>query len=159
MAGTLCVGAEGVLILPGKGSYASGKPIPEGIEMVMRLKAGITVVIVDTQDIAGAEYFCTMHGLPGVTVVGSLPEDKEEEPAVSQWYGIERQRSKGPIHTVITGYGFVYQRCVLTHQSVLLFGRRGALGSLDTSTSWEDLRQRAIRHRDAEILDAIEEEQ
>lgn len=111
-------------------------------------------VLTDTKDTDGADYFCKINGLPGCNVVGIAPEDVGEDKGTAQWYAIERQRAKGPINLVVTAYKEVYERCLMTHQPVLLFGRRGSLGSLDSTATWGQLHDRVVRTRIASVEDA-----
>ena len=161
-AGPLLVGAEGVLLITDEDvPYASSRPILEGIELVMQLKHFPTsnaTVIVHTDDIEGATYFVKINGLPETGCVPTAIEDKYEDPAMAQWYAIERQRATGPVRLVLTAYKEVYERCLRSHQPVLLFGRMGGVGSLDEPVPWEDLHSRIQRQRDARV-EAIDEDQ
>jgi hypothetical protein len=70
---------------------------------------------------------------------------------MAQWYAIERIRANGPVRLVVTAFKEVYERCLMSHQPVLLFGRRGSVGSLDSPEPWENLHARVIRQRDAKV--------
>ena len=158
MAGTLLVGAEGVILIPDQEAYGASRPIHEGLELVLQLKnfpTGRLVVLVGEEDTKLAEHWVKVQGLKGAGVVGIAAEDRHEDPDLAQWYAIERQRSAGPINMVLTAYQSVYDCCKVTHQPVLLFGRRGAIGSLDNRFTWDDLHNRVIRTRDA----AVEEDE
>jgi hypothetical protein len=161
-AGPLLVGAEGVLLVPEEDEpYASSRPVLEGIELVMQLKhfpTSNTTIIVHTQDVEGAAYFIKINGLPETGCVPTALEDKYEEPAMAQWYAIERQRAMGPVRFVVTAYKEVYERCLISHQPVLLFGRMGSVGSLDGPVPWEDLHARIQRQRDAKV-EALDEDE
>lgn len=154
MAGPLLVGAEGVILVPDAESYAAGRPIVEGLELVAQLThfpVTRTAILAGIIDIGPADYFCKVNGLPKVDVVGIRVEDRHEEPALAQWYSIERQRVAGPINMVITAYPAVYERCKASHQPVLLFARRGSLGELEARETWEALHAKVIRSRDATV--------
>lgn len=159
MAGTLLVGAEGVILLPDEDSFGASRPIHEGLEIVLQIRTfptARTVIVVGIEDTKVAEHWMKVQGLKGVSVVGIHPEDREEDPARAQWYAIERQRSAGPISMVLTAFHSVYDACTLTHQPVLLFGRRGTIGSLDNRATWNDLHQRVLKSRDAAVEDEDE---
>jgi hypothetical protein len=161
MAGPLLVGAEGVLLIEDKGSYAASRPITEGIELAMQLfhfPTSRMVVLTGLVDTDGAQHFCRIHGLAKAAVVGINPEDKIEDPWTAQWYSIERERAAGPINMVLTSYPEVFERCMESHQPVLLFGRRGSVGTLDTRPSWGQLHERVIARRDA-IAEEIPDEE
>lgn len=152
MAGPLLVGAEGVILVRDKDSYGASRPITEGLELVMQLMhfpTSRTVILVGQEDIEGAGHFTKIHGLAKASTAGIAPEDKDEDPAIAQWYAIERQRSAGPINLVLTAYPEVYKRCTVSHQPCILFGRRGALGSAEVRPSWDALHDRVVRRRDA----------
>ena len=158
-AGPLIVGAEGVILIADDGPYASSSPIMDGIELVTQLKHFPTsqaTVIVHTQDVEGAGYFVKINGLPETGVVPVLREDMEDAP-LAQWYAIERLRARGPVRLVLTAYKEVYEKCTVSHQPVLLYGRRGSIGSLDGPTSWETLEERIRRHRDA-VVEAMDDD-
>jgi len=161
-SGPLIVGAEGVLLIPEKDvPYASSRPIMEGIELVMQLKHFPTsnaTIIVHTQDLEGAAYFVKINGLPETGCTSTALEDKNEPTPMAQWWAIERIRARGPVRLVITAYQEVYERCLWSHQPVLLYGRRGSIGALDGPTPWEDLVSRVKRQRDAKV-DALDEDQ
>jgi hypothetical protein len=154
MAGPLIVGAEGVILIPDEESYGASRPLMEGLELVTMLRhfpTTRTIVVVGTTDTDMAEYFVKLHGLDGVNVFGIAPEDKKEEAGTAQWYAIERLRSAGPIGMVLTAWHSVYERCKASHQPVLLFARRGALGLPAERPTWDDLHQRTLRHREAAV--------
>lgn len=154
MAGPLLVGAEGVVLVPGKGAYASSRPLPEGLELVMMLKhfpTSSTHLMVGTEDLDSAGHFIKIHGLKEVGVVGITPEDRVVEPATAQWNIVQRHRSRGPVNLVLTAYREVYERCISTRQAVLLYGRLGVVGTLDTGQPWQDLHERIIQARDAAV--------
>lgn len=154
-AGPLLVGAEGVILIPDADiPYASSRPIMEGLELVTQLKHFPTsnaTIIVNTQDVEGAAYFVKINGLPETGVVSTALEDKAEEPALAQWYAIERLRATGPVRLVLTAYKEVYERCATSHQPVLLFGRRGSVATLDGPTPWETLHEKVRKQRDAKV--------
>src|SRR5665647_2047254 len=134
MAGTLLVGAEGVILTADSESYGASRPIHEGLELVLQIRTfptARTVVMVGVEDTEMAEHWMKLQALKGVTVVGINPEDREEDPGLAQWYIIERQRANGPINLVLTAHEDVYERCVTTHQPVLLYGRKGSIGSMN----------------------------
>lgn len=154
MAGPLLVGAEHVIIVPDAESYAAGRPIMEGIELVMQMmhfptsRTSLLAGIVDTEPI---KYFAKINGLAKCGIVGIKAEDRNEDPAEAQWYAIERLRAGGPINMVLTAYPYVYERCMGSHQPVLLFARRGSLGALEGHRPWEELHAGVIRSRDAAV--------
>ena len=154
MAGPLLVGAEGVILMPDADSYAAGRPIIEGLELVVQLTpfpSTRTLIMAGIVDTGPADYFCKVNGLPKVDVVGIKAEDRHEDPALAQWYTIERCRAAGPINMVITAYPAVFERCKASHQPVLLFARRGSLGELEEREPWEELHAKVIRSRDAAV--------
>ena len=160
MAGTLLVGAEGVIIVPSAESYAAGRPITEGLELVLQLMhfpTTQTSVLVGLVDTTPADYFCKINGLAKAGLVGIAKEDRHEDPAMAQWYAIERMRARGPLNMVLTSYSDVWVRCTETHQPALLFARRGALGTLGERKPWEDLHAQVVRSRDATV-EALEDE-
>jgi hypothetical protein len=154
VSGPLLVGAEGVLLVADPENYGASRPLMEGLELVMQMRhhpTTRTTVMVGVVDTSMPEHFMKIHGLSGVNVRGIAPEDKEEDPAMAQWYVVERQRSAGPINMVLTSYSAVYQKCVETHQPVLLFGRRGSLGTEpELRATWDELHAKVKRHIDAE---------
>jgi hypothetical protein len=162
----MLVGAEGVLLIRDDEDdtpYASSRPCDEGLELVMQLKHFPTsnaTIIVHTQDIEGAAYFVKINGLPETGCVSTAIEDKYETVAMAQWYAIERLRSTGPVRLVVTAFKEVYERCLMSHQPVLLFGRRGGVGSLDSPEPWDNLVSRINRQRDAKVeaMDNAEEQ-
>lgn len=154
MPGTLIVGAEGVILIPDEDSYGASRPLMEGLELVMMLRhypTTRTVITVGVEDTEMPEHFMKINGLPQVNVVGIAPEDRHEDPGTAQWYIIERQRAAGPIGLVLTAWQSVYERCKASHQPVLLFGRRGALGAMPERPTWDELHMRVQRHREAEV--------
>ena len=158
-AGPLVVGAEGVILIPDEGPYASSRPIMDGIELVTQLKhfpTSNTTVIVHTQDVEGAAYFVKINGLPETSVTPVLREDMDDA-ATAQMFAIERLRAKGPIRLVLTAHYEVYEMCRRAYQPVVLYARRGSLGSLGASMSWETLEGRVQRHRDA-LVEAMDDE-
>lgn len=153
MAGPLIVGAEGVILIRDDQSYGASRPIMEGLELVtqlMHFPTSRTVVVVNETELEGIGHFLKINGLGKASAAAIAMEDKNEDPAIAQWYVIERLRAAGPIGMVLTAYPEVYKRCVGSHQPVLLFGRRGALGSPEVRPSWDQLHERVIRRRDAE---------
>jgi hypothetical protein len=154
MAGSLLVGAEGVILIPNQKAYGSSRPIDEGLELISKLMAfptTRTAVLVEIEDADVASYWLKVHGLPKTSAIVIPPEDRHVDNDLAQWYSIERERSKGPVDLVVTAWYSVYERCSNSHQPVVLFGRRGAIGSLDASPSWDELHQRIIRNRDARV--------
>ena len=162
MSGPLLVGAEDVILVPSKQSYASSRPITEGLDLVLQLASFPTTritVIAGTEDVTGADYFCKMHGIKSAGVVGVAPEDRHEELWLTQWYNVERQRAKGPIRLVLTAFPEVFARCAETHQPALLFARYGS-GALATEpSSWEDLSKRVRSRIEAEIEEEVTEDE
>ncbi len=159
MSGPLLVGAEGVILVPNAESYAAGRPIVEGLELVtqlMHFPTTRTVVLCGIVDTKPADYFCKINGLAKVSIVGIKAEDRHEDPALAQWYTIERERAARPVNMVVTAYEDVYKRCKASHQPVLLFGRRGSLGSLEERATWEQLHAQVIRSRDAYVEELSE---
>lgn len=151
-AGPLVIGAEGVLLVKHRTHYPSSRPIDEGLELVSQLRHFPTttlLILVGTEDQEGAEYFIKAQGLTGATVMPIAEEDRHEPSPEAQWYNIERVRSRGPIRLVITAYAEVYEHCALSHQPVLLYARRGSVGAMDNTPSWEDLNSRVSRRQDA----------
>jgi hypothetical protein len=154
MSGPLLVGAEGVILVPDFDSYAASRPITEGLELVMQLMhfpSTRTSVMVGLVDETPADYFCKINGLSKVGILPIRPQDRHDEPALAQWYCIERQRASGPINMVLTSYLDVYRRCQASHQPALLFARRGSVGSLEPRSTWEELHAKVIRSRDAAV--------
>lgn len=155
MSGPLLVGAEGVLLIVDEENYGASRPLMEGLELVMQMRhhpTTRTTVMVGVVETDMAEHYMKIHGLTGVNVRGIAPEDRDEDPAMAQWYVVERQRSAGPINLVLTAYSLVYQKCVTTHQPVLLFGRRGSLGTdQEVRATWDELHAKVLRHQDAEV--------
>lgn len=155
-AGPLVVGAEGVILVRHKANYASSRPIDEGIAVVSALSHFPTTqatVLVDTRDEAGAEYFVKAHGLPTAAVMTTAIEDKDLDPALAQWYNVERVRSRGPVWLVITAYSFVYESCAKSSQPCLLYARRGSIGAMDSTPTWDDLHERVMRREKAIVED------
>lgn len=154
MSGPLLVGAEGVILVPSAESYASSRPLTEGLELVMQLmhfpttRTSVMVGLVDTEP---ADYFCKINGLARVGILPIRVQDRHDEPALAQWYCIERQRAAGPINMVLTAFPEVWRRCMASHQPALLFARRGSLGSLEPRSTWEELHAKVIRSRDAAV--------
>lgn len=151
MPGTLLVGAENVILVPDQ-AYASSRPIPEGLELVLKLRTfpiTRTIVMVGTQDAEAALHFCRLNGLPTVDIDTVLPEDEDLDSAEAQWNLIQRRRAGGPIPLVITAYPRVYQLCTTSHQPVLLYGRRGGLYESEGQPSWDELHNRVTKHREA----------
>jgi len=154
MAGPLLVGAEGVLLIPDGESFGASRPIMEGIDLVLQLRhfpTARTIVTVGASDTEESERWCKMNALPEVAVVGIAPEDRHLPPDLAQWYVVERQRAKGPLHLVLTAYETVFERCKLSHQPVLLFARRGALGAAPAAVSWDELHAQVVRRREAAV--------
>ena len=148
------VGAEGVILLRDEDSYAASRPHHAGLELVtalMHLPLVQLYVHVDTEDIVGAEYFMRMNGIPSASVVPLTPSDRSEEPWMSQWLAIERERSKGPLTLVLTAWGEVFERCLGTYQAALLYARRGGVETIGELPSWDQLRDRVTFRRQAEI--------
>lgn len=159
MSGPLLVGAEGVIIVPDSESYAAGRPINEGIELVMQLMhfpTTRTAIMVGLVDPEPADYFCKINGLAKVGIVPIRAQDRHDEPPLAQWYCIERQRAAGPVNMVLTAFPEVYKRCMASHQPALLFARRGSLGSLESRSTWEELHAKVIRSRDAAVEERSE---
>lgn len=153
MPGTLAVGAEDVILVQNFESYASSRPIDDGLELVLQLKTfptSMVVIVVAVENTAPGEYFVKLNGLNGANVVGVVPEDRYLEPWEKQWYAIERLRSKGPIRLVVTAHPEVYMRCVHTHQPVLMFARRGSLGIETLRPSWDSLVAQVHKRRELE---------
>jgi hypothetical protein len=154
MAGPLLVGAEGVIIIPDDDSYAAGRPIVEGLELIMQLShfpTTRTAIMVGLVDPEPADYFCKINGLPKAQVLPIRAQDRHDEPWMAQWYCIERERASGPINMVITSYPEVWKRCMGSHQPALMFARRGSLGTLEPRPTWEELHAKVIRSRDAAV--------
>lgn len=150
MAGTLLVGAEGVILAPRRDTpYASSRVIQSGIEIVRQLTQYRLAVVANTEDISGVEWFCRFNGLAKANVIGIAPEDVGIEPAEAQWNMIQRERARGPLNLVLTSFVGTFQHCKSTRQSVLLYGRQGSLGSLDAQPTWDDLATRSIARREA----------
>jgi hypothetical protein len=164
MAGPLIVGAEDVILVPNRESYAASRPVTEGLELILQLKVFPTsrlIVLAGTEDEQGADHFCKLNGLMGASAVGIFPEDRHEEPWLAQWYNISRQRAAGPIRMVITSYPEVYEKCGESHQPVLLFARYGMIAHASDPESWDQLTARVKRSREAtiETIDKIESQQ
>lgn len=152
MAGPLVIGAEGVVLVPNKDTYGSSRPIEEGLELVLMLKefpTSSTTVITHTEDKAAAEIWMKLNGLPKAAVVITHPVDVDLEPSEAQWHQIQRERARGPVNLVLTAFRDVYERCTQAHQPVLLFGRRGSVGSLDVPPSWDEVHARVQFSREA----------
>lgn len=152
MAGPLVIGAEGVILVQDEESYGASRPIDAGIELALQLShfptSRVTILIaqVDTEP---AEHFCRVHGLHKSSIVGIAPEDEHEDPALAQWFALERQRSAGPVNMVLTAHSEVYERCKSSFQAAILFARRGSLGEGPPSFTWNDLHDRVLRSREA----------
>lgn len=158
MPGSLLVGAEGVILVPDKDSYGSSRPIDGGLELVSRLKSfptSRTAILVATKDIKVAEYWVNSNGLLGVSVVPLRTEDQALGHDLAQWYAIERERSTGPVNLVLTAWHSVFERCTNSHQPVLLYGRRGTIGSLEPLEEWDKLHEQIIKTRDALLEEEV----
>ena len=153
MPGPLIVGAEGVILTPDK-AYASSRPINEGLELIMMLEkfptSSLTFVCNTDQEME-ATYFVKMNGFPKARILLTAVEDQEEYTAAAQWHAIQRERSKGPINLVVTSFKEVYDHCTQTHQSALLFGRKGALSTLGEQPSWQELQERVKAVKEARV--------
>jgi hypothetical protein len=126
----------------------------EGLELVMALRKFPTSrlsIYFNTEDTDAASFFCKINGLAEAQVITMRPADRSEEPYVAQWSAIQRQRSQGPLNLVLTAYKRIYQLCSSSHQAVLLYGRVGQVGSLDTEVSWTELSERVRRSREASV--------
>jgi hypothetical protein len=159
MPGPLFVGAEGVILHPDENAYAASRPINEGLELVMQLEKFPTsslTILCNTESQMDAEYFVKMNGLPHARVVLTSPEDRNEWPYLSQWAAINRERAKGPVNLVLTSYREVWDRCVQSYQACLLFGRRGALSTIETALSWEQLHERVKATKEARLEEVPE---
>ena len=153
MAGTLVVGAEGVILVKDEQSYGASRPLTEGLELVMQLMhhpTTRTVVVVGETDTEGIGHFLKIHGLGRAGSKAINVEDKNIDPALAQWYVINRIRAQGPIGLVLTAYPEVYNKCVISHQPCLLFGRKGALGAPEQRASWNELHERVLKRLNAE---------
>jgi len=154
MAGPLLIGAEGVILTPNPEWYGASRPISEGLELALQLghfPTSRTLIAVGTSVADDATRWCKLHGLREVDVVTMAPEDRHVTPEDAQWYTIERQRARGPLHLVLTSYATVFVRCKVSHQPVLLFGRRGSLGAAPPQKSWDEMHARIVRQREAMI--------
>ena len=154
MPGPLIVGAEGVILLPDPTAYASSRPLNDGLELVLLLEKFPTskvTILCHTQNQVDAEYFCKMQGLPHAQVMITSPEDMEEPVAVSQWKLIQKIRAQGPVNCVLTSYKDVYTRCVQSYQAALLYGRKGALSTMEEAPSWQDLHDRVKQVKQARL--------
>jgi hypothetical protein len=152
--GPLLVGAEEVILVQDMENYGSSRPVNEGLELVMALSHFPTsqvIMMCNTADTPTAEFFCKIHGLKGVEVVGLQPEDRHEPLPSVQWRAVKRQRALGPVNLVITAYREVYERCGGAHQPCILFGRRGGLISHDERTTWAEASEAVRRRRYAEV--------
>ena len=153
MPGPLVVGAEGVILQP-EDAYASSRPIMEGLELLMMLEkfpTSMVSILCNTTQQTEAEYFVKINGFPNAAVVTAVPEDKDMSPADAQWHAINRIRSKGPINLVLTAHREVYTHCIHSHQAALLFGRKGALSTMEESPTWNDLHERVKANREARL--------
>lgn len=162
MPGVLLVGAEGVILLPDYQAYGASKPLMDGLELVMQLMhfpTTRTVVLTNQVETSNATYFCRLNGLAKVAVIGISAEDEAEDPALAQWYAIDRCRAQGPVNMVLTSHTEVFERCTSSHQPVLLFGRRGSLGTQRARPEWGDLHERVIRSREAVVDHQMEGEE
>jgi hypothetical protein len=154
MPGPLVVGAEGVILLPDKSAYASSRPLLDGLELVLQLEKFPTsqlTIICHTADGTNADYFCKMNGLPHARVLLTAPEDADEPIAVAQFNAINRIRAQGPVNVVLTAYKDVYTRCVQSYQGALLFGRKGALSTLEDVPSWQELHDKVKQVKQARL--------
>jgi hypothetical protein len=151
-AGALVIGAEGVVLRMDAQNYPSSKPLQEGLDLVLMLghfPTTRTLLLVNTENYDGAVYWAKMNGLLKVEVVPRAPEDRTESDPVAQWHGIQQIRSNGPINLVITAHPQVYLECLSGYQPVLLYGRRGAVGSPEAGPSWQKLQSQVRRRREA----------
>lgn len=158
MPGPLIVGAEGVILTPDE-AYAASRPINEGLEMVMQLEKFPTsslIIICNTDMEREAQYWIRMNGLPQARIALTAVEDREETAAAAQWAVIQRERAKGPINLVLTSYKEVYTHCIQTHQSCLLYGRKGALSTLGEAPSWSQVHDRVLATKEARLDDGEE---
>lgn len=154
MPGPLIVGAEGVILLPDNEAYASSRPLIDGLELVLQLEKFPTsqlTVVCHTQDASAADYFVRMNGLPHARVLLTTPEDQDQSIAVAQCNAINRCRAQGPVNVVLTAYKDVYTRCVQSYQAALLFGRKGALSTMEEAPSWQDLHDRVKQVKQARL--------
>jgi hypothetical protein len=157
--GPLFVGAEGIILRPNRKIIADAIPITEGLELVTALMHDVTrlVVFAATDSERDLTYFCKMNGLPKAQVVIEPPEDRCETYDDSQWNALSRERARGPINLVITGYKSIYEQCLATRQAVILFGRRGTVGTLDSTKSWDELQDAVKSAREAGINESFQE--
>jgi hypothetical protein len=159
MPGPLIVGAEGVILLADPAAYASSRPLNEGLELVLQLEKFPTsqlTIICHTQADTDADYFIRMNGLPHARVLLTAVEDKDEPIAVAQYNAINRMRAQGPVNLVLTSYKDVYTRCVQSYQAALLFGRKGALSTMEEAPSWSDIHDRVRATKQARLEDVPE---
>lgn len=159
MPGPLIVGAEGVILLPDKSAYASSRPLNEGLELVLQLEKFPTThvtILCHTKEEQDAAYFVKMNGLPHARVMLTNPEDIDEPVQVAQWNLIQRIRAQGPVNTVLTAYKDVYTRCVQSYQACLLYGRKGALSTMEEAPSWQDLQDQVRATKAARLKDEPE---
>lgn len=160
MPGPLIVGAEWVILKPDHDAYASSQPILEGLELLLMMEKFPTsqvTIICDTDDQTSAEYWIKMNGLPKARIVLTAPEDEEADTDEAQWHAIQRERAKGPLNYVLTAYKKVYTHCVQTHQAALLFGRKGALATMESAPSWDELHSRVKQTKEARLGDVPED--
>ena len=148
------MGAEGVILLPDNSAYASSRPINEGLELVLLLEKFPTsqvTIVCHTDDSSAADYFVRMNGLPHARVLLTTAEDQDEPIPVAQWNAINRIRAQGPVNLVLTSYKDVYTRCMQSYQGALLFGRKGALSTMEEAPSWQDLHDRVKQVKQARL--------
>lgn len=159
MPGPLIVGAEGVILLPDKTAYASSRPLNDGLELVLQLEKFPTThvtILCHTKDETDAAYFVKMNGLPHARVMLTNPEDIDQPVPVAQWNLIQRIRAQGPVNLVLTSYKDVYTRCVQSYQASLLFGRKGALSTMEDIPTWDNLHEQVKATRAARLKDEPE---
>lgn len=154
--GPLFVGAEEVILRKDSEHYGSSRPIMEGLELVMMLNHSTARLVVhcNTPDKAAADFFVKINGLPKAAVITlDTPAQviTEDDPHLAQWEAINRQRAKGPLSLVVTGYQSVFDMCSRSHQPVLLYGRRGQVASEQTIPSWGELQESVRKQREATV--------
>jgi hypothetical protein len=153
MLRSILVGAEGVILRPNWDAYAASKPIWEGLSLIKELSAvSRLVVAVGVTDSDRASFFLRTEGIKA-SVVPILKENATLDRWEAQWKIVERQRAQGPIDFVITSYGPVFQKCLISDQAALMFGSKGAFIGTEEIAPWTQIESEMDRRLEIKAND------
>lgn len=158
MSNTLVIGAEEVLLIQDRDSYAASRPIPDGIQIAQQLRAfptARTVIVTLAEEALPAQYWAQVNGFAKAEVFCPEPEDDDQPDWIKHLHMMERITPPAS-SLILTGLPLVFEAVMARRYPAVLFSRPG--GRIEAQrASWAELHNRVMKRREALVREEEKE--